>query len=168
MKPRQSEESIGAEEGCVQREELVIGLVIAPAIVCALANAPVPRHEECPYVSAEGARDQSTLAFEGRVVELKLVENGEQKATLEVKQVWKGRPRKETEVFFVVNSSTSPAIEFGKTYLFFTRPRTVEERQEARLPPHSPHREAWVRNCSGVMQPSPKAYEALGPSRPPD
>jgi hypothetical protein len=144
----------------------VAPLFLALAIVLRSHAAHIPTPEECPYYSAEFARDQSTLAFEGRVIKLELVEN-ESKATLEVKQVWKGKPARKTEVFFVVNSSNSSHIDLGKTYLIFARPRTVEERQEARLPPDSPHREAWVPDCYGVKDAFQENIKALGPSRPP-
>jgi hypothetical protein len=146
----------------------MIRVVLAVAMALGTAEASMPLREECPLNSAAHARDVSALAFEGTVTKLDVLENYERMATLDVVRVWKGKPTKRTEVFFILGSSTSPRIELGKRYLIFARPRTSEERQQAGLPHYAPHREAWVPDCIGVLQPSEAAYKELGPSRPPD
>ena len=126
------------------------------------------RAKNAPLNSAAHARDVSALAFEGTVTKLELLDNYERMATLDVVRVWKGKPPKRTEIFFILGSSTSLRIELGKRYLIFARPRSLEERQQAGLPAYAPHRDTWVPDCIGVLQPSEVAYKELGPSRDPD
>jgi hypothetical protein len=133
-----------------------------------IAEASMTPREECPLITPAYARDGAALAFEGTVTKLEVLESYERMATLDVVRVWKGKPAKKTDVFFILGSSNSPQIELGKRYLIFARPRTPEERQQAGLPPFAPHREAWVPMCSGVLQPSEAAYKELGPSITPD
>ena len=118
---------------------------------------------ECVLIPVDRSKRDAAVVFEGIVTNVEHLKGGEQAATLTVHRVWKGDVPPEITVYFVP-SIDGPSFDKAQRRIVFAGPQTHRDRRDVAA--DAPHREAWVRPCSGSQVVEDETVRQLGRARP--